>query len=71
MSPDVEYVWPDDALQEAAYKMKDLDVGLMPVCERDRIAGMLTDRDITIRAVADGRDPRSTRVREVMTRDVI
>jgi CBS domain-containing protein len=71
MTPDVEYVWPDDTLQEAALKMKELDVGSLPVCDRDRIAGLLTDRDITVRAVAEGRDPKSTRVREVMTRDVI
>src|SRR5690242_2022236 len=71
MTRDVECVGPDDTLQEAALKMKELDVGPMPVCDHDRIAGMLTDRDITIRAVAEGRDPRSTRVRDVMTRDVV
>jgi CBS domain-containing protein len=71
MTPDVEYVWPDDTLQEAAVKMKYLDVGPMPVCDRDRIAGMLTDRDITVRAVAKGLDPRSTRVREVMSHAVV
>jgi len=71
MTPNVEYVWPDDTLQEAALKMKDLDVGPLPVCDRDRIAGILTDRDITVRAIALGRDPRSTRVRDVMTPDVI
>jgi len=71
MTPDVECVWPDDSLQEAALKMKEMDVGPLPVCDRDHIAGMLTDRDITVRAVAEGRDPRSTRVRDVMTRDVI
>jgi len=71
MTTDVEYVWPDDTLQEAALKMRDLDVGPMPVCDRDRIAGMLTDRDIAVRAVAEGRDPRSTRVRDAMTRDII
>ena len=71
MTPDVECVWPDDTLQEAALKMKELDVGPLPVCDRDHIAGMLTDRDITVRAVAEGRDPKSTRARDVMTRDVI
>jgi CBS domain-containing protein len=71
MTPGVEYVWSDDTLQEAAVKMKDLDVGPLPVCDRDHITGILTDRDITIRAVANGLDPRSTRVRDVMTRDVI
>src|SRR5262249_1331530 len=71
MTPDVECVWPDDSIQEAALKMKELDVGPLPVCDRDRAAGMLTDRDITIRAVAEGRDSRSTRVRDVMTPEVI
>ncbi len=71
MTTNVEYVWPDDTLQEAALKMRELDVGPMPVCDRDRITGMITDRDIAVRAVAEGRDPRSTRVRDVMTRDII
>ena len=62
MTPDVECVWPDDTLQEAAIKMKDLDVGPLPVCDRDHIAGMLTDRDITVRAIAKDstRDPRGS-----------
>jgi len=71
MTPGVECVRPDDTLQEAAVKMKELDVGPLPVCDRDRIVGMLTDRDITVRAVAEGRDPKATMVREIMTRDVI
>ena len=57
MTRDVESVWPDDTLQEAAFKMKDLGVGPLPVCDRNHIVGMLTDRDITIRAVAQGLDP--------------
>jgi len=53
MTPDVECVRPGDTLQEAARRMKDLDVGPMPVCgDNDQIVGMLTDRDIAIRAVA-------------------
>jgi CBS domain-containing protein len=71
MTRDVECVWPDDTLQEAALKMKELDIGPLPVCDRDRVVGMLTDRDITIRAVAEGRDPRSTRVRDVMTQNMV
>jgi CBS domain-containing protein len=71
MTPNVTCVGLDDTLQHAAAKMKELDVGPLPVCDRDRIAGMVTDRDITLRAVAEGRDPKSTKVRDVMTRDVI
>ncbi len=71
MTPNVECIRPDDTLQEAAIKMKDLDVGPLPVCDDDHVAGMLTDRDITVRAVAQGLEPRSVRVGDVMTRDVI
>ena len=51
--------------------MQDLDVGPLPVCgEGDRLVGMLTDRDITIRAVARGLDPRTTKVRDVMSKGI-
>lgn len=71
MTRRVEVVRPDATLQEAAQKMKELDVGPIPVCDGDRLQGMLTDRDITIRAIADGKDPTRTRVSEVMTPDVV
>jgi len=72
MTPNPECIHPDDTLQEAARRMRDLDVGPLPVCgDDDRLAGMITDRDITVRAVAEGRDPRTTTVREAMTEDVI
>jgi CBS domain-containing protein len=58
MTRNPEVVSRQTSLQEAAAKMKTLDVGLMPVCDGDRLTGLLTDRDITIRATADGRDPR-------------
>ena len=50
--------------------MKKLDVGLIPVCDGDRLKGLLTDRDITIRATANGRDPSKTKVSEVMSTDI-
>lgn len=71
MTRAVETVRPDQTLQEAAAKMKSLDVGPMPVTEGDRLVGMLTDRDIVVRAVADGRDSRTTKVRDAMTSDVV
>jgi CBS domain-containing protein len=72
MTPDVACVRPGDTLQEAARRMKDLDVGPMPVCgDDDKIVGMLTDRDITIRATAEGLDPKTTRVRDAMSEDVV
>ena len=61
MTPDVEIVAPDDTLHTAAKMMADLDTGALPVGENDRLVGMITDRDITIRAVAEGRDPDKTR----------
>jgi CBS domain-containing protein len=70
MTRGAECIPPDASLQEAARKMKSLDVGPLPVCDRDRLAGMLTDRDIVVRAVAEGRDPRTTRVRDAMTEGV-
>jgi CBS domain-containing protein len=72
MTRDAECVHPDTTLQEAARKMRDLDVGPLPVCgDNDRLVGMVTDRDIAVRAVADGQDTRTTQVRDVMTPDVI
>jgi CBS domain-containing protein len=71
MTPHVEVIHPDATLREAAQKMQTLDVGPIPVCDGDRLQGMLTDRDITVRATAAGRDPNTTRVREVMTPDVV
>jgi len=70
MTRGVEVVRPDATLQEAAAKMKSLDVGPVPVCENDRVLGIITDRDIVVRAVAEGRDARTTRVEDVMTREV-
>ena len=70
MTRNVEVVNGNASLQEAATKMKKLDVGLMPVCDGDRLKGLLTDRDITIRATANGRDPSKTKVNEVMSTDI-
>ena len=70
MTHDVEVVSAKASLKDAAMKMKELDVGLIPVCDGDRLKGVLTDRDITIRAAADGRDPAKTKVSEVMSTDV-
>ncbi len=70
MTRGVECVAPDTTLQEAARKMRDLDVGPLPICDKDRLAGILTDRDIAVRAVAEGRDPKTTKVRDVMTEGV-
>jgi CBS domain-containing protein len=71
MTRHAECVGPDATLQEAAAKMRDLDVGPLPICDNDRLVGMVTDRDVTIRATAEGRDPRTTRVRAVMTPEIV
>ena len=71
MTPQVECLNPDDSLTHAAQRMRDLDVGSLPICEvNDRLAGIITDRDITVRGVAVGRDPDRTRVADVMTPDI-
>ena len=71
MTHDVEVIGPDGTLQEAADRMKELDVGMLPVCDGERLVGMLTDRDITVRATAEGEAPTDVRVRDVMTPEVI
>jgi CBS domain-containing protein len=70
MTPDVEVVSPGDTLAEAARKMAELDVGPLPVCEGRRVVGMLTDRDITVRATAAGCDPNTTLICDAMTQDI-
>jgi CBS domain-containing protein len=71
MTQGVECIGPDATLQEAAAKMKSLDVGPLPVCDNDRLVGMVTDRDIAVRATAEGDAPTDVRVRDVMTSEVI
>ena len=68
---DPEVIRPETALIEAAQKMKSLDIGMLPVCDGDRLVGVITDRDITVRGVAQGYDPKTARVQEVMTPEVI
>ena len=69
MSRDVHVANPDDRICDAAKAMASIDVGALPVGENDRLVGMITDRDIAVRAVAEHKGP-DTPVREVMTRDV-
>ena len=68
MTRNVQVVRPDESLQRAAQVMDELNVGALPVCDADGLVGMITDRDITIRATAAGL-PADTRVAEVMTDD--
>jgi CBS domain-containing protein len=69
MTRNVEVIAPDALIQEAARKMKSLDVGSLPVCDGQRLVGMVTDRDLVVRALAqdDGRQLEQFTVQEVMT----
>ncbi|MGQ1839735.1 CBS domain-containing protein [Kocuria turfanensis] len=62
MTPGAECIGENQSLEEAARKMKDLDVGALPICgEDDRLKGVLTDRDIVVRCLAVGTDPRQVK----------
>lgn len=69
MTRDVEIASPNETLQHAAKIMASLDAGIVPVGKNDRLVGMITDRDIAIRGIAEGKGP-DAKVGEVMTRDV-
>ena len=71
MTSDPRCVAPDTKLTEAAKIMGELDVGALPICKNDRLAGMVTDRDIAVRAIAQGRDPNKTTVQDAMTDGVV
>src|SRR5215813_2485754 len=69
MSRDVQLIKPDDTIRSAAALMKKIDAGLLPVTENDKLVGMITDRDIAIRVVAEGKGPE-TKVRDAMSPEV-
>jgi CBS domain-containing protein len=69
MSRDVKVIDPDMTIAEAAQRMRDGDFGMLPVGEDDRMIGTISDRDIAIRAIAEGKDA-DTKVREVMTEGI-
>ncbi|GAF69191.1 unnamed protein product [marine sediment metagenome] len=71
MKTDVVFVRPSDEVQKAASLMRSRNVGFLPVCSDERkVVGVITDRDIAVRCVAEGK-PHTTTVREVMTREVV
>ena len=70
MSSDVQLITPDRSIQEAARLMISADTGALPVGDGERLIGMVTDRDITVRAIAEGRGPE-TPVREVMSEKLL
>jgi CBS domain-containing protein len=71
MKTDLECASPQDTVQDAARRMKDQNIGFLPVCDpSNRVLGTVTDRDLAIRVLADG-GPASTLIEEVMTREVV
>jgi CBS domain-containing protein len=71
MTTDVHVIAPDATIQAAARLMQNYDIGSVPVCDGTRLQGVITDRDIAIRAVAEARDPLVVLVRDIMTPDVV
>ena len=72
MTGGAECIGENESIRDAAKRMAQLDVGALPICGTDnRLKGMLTDRDIAIKVVAEGRDPDATSVREVATSNLI
>ena len=70
MTRDVQTISTQETVQRAAQLMDELNVGAIPVVDDGKLVGMVTDRDITVRSVAVGQDPTSTRVNDVMSTDV-
>jgi CBS domain-containing protein len=70
MREKAEWVSPDLTLQQAAQTMREKNIGALPVGENDRLIGIITDRDICCRAVAEGHDPSKMKVRDVMSKKI-
>jgi CBS domain-containing protein len=71
MTPVITSVEAEQTIQDAAELMRSQDIGALPVCDQHHVVGFLTDRDLAVRAVATGRDPGTTLVRDVMSRGVV
>jgi CBS domain-containing protein len=70
MTRGVEVIAPDSTLIQAAEKMRRFNIGPVPVCDGDRLVGLVTDRDLVVRGIAMGHDPHTSKVSSVMTEDV-
>jgi CBS domain-containing protein len=70
MHQGVTWVDPRTSVEELAALMRTHDIGAIPIGEHDRLIGMVTDRDIVCRCIAEGRDPKNTTAREIMTRGI-
>jgi CBS domain-containing protein len=70
MTTEVITLLPSATVQDAAHYMKMLNVGSIPICERDQLVGMLTDRDIVVRVIAERHNPDTQQIQDVMTSQV-
>lgn len=71
MTTDVEVVRPEASIMDAAQRMARLGIGALPVCDGERLIGMVTDRDLAVRAVAEGCNPQNTTVRDCMSPKIV
>jgi CBS domain-containing protein len=72
MKHDVESCGPNDAVVDVARRMRERDIGFIPVCDAaGKPVGTITDRDLAIRVIAEQRDPRTTRAQDIMTRETV
>jgi CBS domain-containing protein len=70
MTTNVEVIDSNTSLTQAAAEMKTLDVGLLPICDGDKLTGTLTDRDITVRGIAEGYNPSDIKESDIMSTDI-
>ncbi|MBD3263773.1 MAG: CBS domain-containing protein [Candidatus Omnitrophica bacterium] len=70
MTKDIEVISPDSTVKDAAGKMKSLNVGMLPVCDGEKLKGVITDRDIVVKAIAEGKDPNATEVQNIISEDM-
>jgi CBS domain-containing protein len=71
MTPHAKCIGPESTLVDAARQMRELDVGSLPICENDRLAGIVTDRDLALRGIGEALDPKLTPVRAVMSPGIV
>lgn len=71
MSKDIASVSSEEPIEKAAQLMKQYDVGSIPVCSQDEVIGIVTDRDIAVRTIAEGQNPKQQKVREIMSSDPV
>lgn len=71
MTKHAEWIGPETSLTEVGQKMRDKGIGCLPIGADDRLVGMITDRDLACRAVADGRNPKTTKAKQVMTKGIM